>query len=429
MHRTIQREWSRQLPLVRLILMLSTAGCGAEEQEPANGTQIDVDEGGDAASVDGADDGSVDDSGDSSTDVSEDSPVDGSAEESVLGSPSTTPVQPPAGSTVRGAGLTDGVLPIRVRAPGLNPDYEEIVPADMVVEVGIQVSGDNATPLDEQDDWGQYVPVVSTTLHGYAFGVLDTNTANNDEMIQDGENLSFSAIFSPQGTELRTSVRLDWSVTYEGIPDDRPYVENCYIASMQAGYGMAIDCFGNDPTGGSLLFNWSVVSDLDDVQMIDFDQTGASITTTDAPTESDIGLHDFAVTCSNGTVTSDPYSFRAPIDEHHSSLMIHCADVDFEWHAFLPETSIDAVALQCTAGFHPANKPDDTTNDAYILDVDDVSCVLPALDTMSAEEREIQRRYYFFQSSASGGSAPLRRTVDGIFSECTVEFAQVVFRR
>lgn len=313
-----------------------------------------------------------------------------------LEKPSKEYVQPADGSIVKGAELPAGILEVGVRTPGANPDYSG-TPADNVYVV-VEVNGDG---------WVKTVIDSTATLDSFVTGDLDTNTADNGEPIEDGEQLNFHAEFTPQGSDDTTPEGLDWSVEYEGFDPNKPRVTGCYVRNCSVNASLSINCRGESNTGP--ITGWDLTGGPDGATIF----SNGNILTQNPLEASDVGLHTYTVTCTDGTETSNPYTFTVPVDEHDSLLVLHCQGGNNE-NLLLPETSVDVIAEQCGNGFNHSLKPNSSSDPDYILDVDE-ACVPGAINGLTSEEREAHNNY-------NDGT-----TVDSVYSNCTVDFAQVQY--
>ncbi|MFC1741889.1 hypothetical protein ACFL3V_05115 [Nanoarchaeota archaeon] len=320
-----------------------------------------------------------------------------------------TTLAPQDGATVTSA---DSPLAVSMTVPGVPAGYTGPVPSS--VDVVITAEGDNGTPSNTADDWSETVADETASLESTVQGSLDLSTANDGGELKDGEKVKFTFNASAEVGGENYERSATSTVTYQK-DSDKPSVVNCYVKKASAGAGLGIECEGNDPTGGNLMGNWSVSSSLAGAQIFDTDVTHAQIVKTGGVlSASDVGLHNYSVTCGNGTDTSDPYDFTVPVDLHQSTLTLQCSTATGGTNhiLLLPETTIDAIATACVTGHNPANKPDNAGEQDYVGDAA-ASCVPGAVNSLIAAEKQAHTHY-------NEG-----KTVADVYAGCTVDFAQV----
>ncbi|MFH1669750.1 MAG: hypothetical protein ABIA62_07525 [Candidatus Woesearchaeota archaeon] len=302
-------------------------------------------------------------------------------------------------------GPSDSPLEVGLETPGVNPAYNG--PAVSGVDVLVTATGDNGT-VTTSDDWTSTLIDQTAGLETYVSSTLNLATANNGGELKDGEKVTLDYILSvadADGTEHTRNTSKVFEYEREQVVNP-VRVLSCYVNQSSLGTGLAMQCNGESDNGS--ITSWGLTTDLSGVMM---GSSGAIFS--GAMGASDVGLHTYTVTCTDGTDTSDDYVFTVPVDEHSSRLVLHCQEGNNETLK-LPETSVDAVAQNCGVGFNPANKPDVATDPDYVLDVDH-TCVQGAIDALPAAEKEAHTHY-------NAGT-----TVGDVYTTCTVDFAQASY--
>jgi len=291
-----------------------------------------------------------------------------------------------------------------------DPDCSATI-AGGIESVDLVATADSGTPADGSDDDSH--SVFSDTAVAYdstVNGSIPFSTFHSGAGLEDGERVTLEATLvalDAEGNEhtARGSVELLYE---EGVVNP-VRIPGCSVNGSSLGLSLLIQCEGEAPGGMADLFgNWEVSGGPSGTAIGD---TGQIYASTMGP--GDVGLHTYTVTVNDGTYTSDPFVFTVPVDEHKSTLNLHCSDSS-EHNLLLPETSVDAVATACGSGFNPSLKPSTSSDADYILDVDE-GCVEGAVSALTAAERDSHDNY-------NSGT-----TVDDVYSSCTVDFAQVVY--
>jgi hypothetical protein len=241
--------------------------------------------------------------------------------------------------------------------------------------------------------------------------------AHSGAGLADGEKINLEVIITAtdaQGTA-RTA-RGNAILTYAAATNP-VRVNGCYVRNANVGNGLQIDCYAtdsDDSTGASLVGNWDLTTAVSDATI---GMTG-SIRTGRGMEAGDVANHEYTVTASNGTATSDPFIFEVPVDTHGSILRIGCSDATQDM--LLQEHSVDAVSLACGhGGFNEANKPNTGADGRYTIDVGDKNCIQDAINALDPAERDAHR---FYNGSASGDNTPLN-----VLSGCDFIHAQTEY--
>jgi hypothetical protein len=268
------------------------------------------------------------------------------------------------------------------------------------LDVEYEVVSDNATPGNTSDD----VVLGTDSQTGVPFDSY-TSTTVDLTGVPDGAGIEARVTVTgtdSEGTE--HSVEGSAGYVYEGEVTDRAVVDACYVNGSHVGTGLAMQCNAHDPLGRSLIGSWTLTTDLDGAIIADLSISSSQIAAPALGAE-DVGLHTYTVT----VLDSDDYTFTVPVDEHYSTLTLHCSD-GTNHDLLLPETSVDAVAEDCGTGFNPTLKPAALGQPDYVLDVD-AACVPAAISSLPAAELEAHEHY-------NNGT-----TVSDIL--CALDFAQV----
>jgi len=201
--------------------------------------------------------------------------------------------------------------------------------------------------------------------------------------------------------------RLSRNVGLNGGSANPARVTGCYVVDSAVGAGLAINCRGESSAG--TITGWDLTGG-----PIGAIITGSgAIATMRGLDASDVDNHTYNVTCTDGTNTSDVYTFTVPVDEHISKINTRCS-TGTRNSLRLPETSVDAVALACGySGFNPANKPS-AAGPVYTLDVDP-SCVQGVISGLHPDEIASHENY-------NNGT-----TVSDVYSSCTVDNVNVEY--
>jgi hypothetical protein len=276
----------------------------------------------------------------------------------------------------------------------------------------IHVTGDSdTTPGPSAGDYSKDIPISGPLTSGaHVSQDIDTSTVGPGGAAlptrADGSATPYTLeiiLEDGRGGEARA----ERNVTIQG--NQPPVVDRCNVTHSNLGGAVQISCMAHDPEGADLYGRWNLTTDFPGATIA---EEGGIWSSTGGP--GDVGLHDFSVTVSDGELTSAPYNFRIPYDEHRSELVLHCSTGSNN-RLLLPETSVDAVATSCGAGFNPTLKPRPSSADPdYTLDVD-TSCVQGAITSLPAEERAAHELY----NNAT--------TVSDVYSSCTVDVAQVIY--
>ena len=313
-----------------------------------------------------------------------------------------------------GVGPDDDPLSVSLRTPALNPecaadpDCNELAAGDGV-EVTVTATYDNATPSDSSDD--ETVTVASETGAAWdttVTGNITMSNAHGGAGLADGERITLEATLTATDTD-GVAHTGNGSVEYvfEGEVTDRAVVDSCYVQKSNVGTALAMQCNAHDPLGRDLIGTWTLTTDLEGAIIADLSATASQIAAPALGVE-DVGLHTYTV----AVLDSAEYAFTVPVDEHYSTLTLHCSD-GTNHDLLLPETSVDAVAEECGTGFNAALKPAALGQPDYVLDVN-AACVPTAIISLSAAEREAHEHY-------NNGT-----TVSDI--SCALDFAQVRYR-
>jgi hypothetical protein len=323
-------------------------------------------------------------------------------------------ITPASGS---GVGPDDDPLAVSLRTPQLSPECQ----ADAVcsaaattdgADVEVTATYDNATPSDTSDD--ETVNVATQNNAAWDTVVAGSVTmadAHGGAGLADGERITIDAVVTATDTEGNAqTARGSATLTYEeGTTNQPPVVDRCNVSGSNEGSALQIICYAHDPEGADLYGRWSLTTDFPGAVITEEGFIGG----VGGPSE--VGLHNYSVTVSDGERTSAPYDFTVPYDEHRSTLLLHC-NGGSDNRLLLPETSVDAVATSCGTGFNPSLKPNSSSEPDYVLDVTP-ACVTGAIDSLPAAERSSHGHY-------NGGT-----TVSDVFSTCTVDFAQVIYSK
>jgi hypothetical protein len=263
---------------------------------------------------------------------------------------------------------------------------------------------------------------LGTLTPGQHYGIdIDTATANGGNALPAttaGTAYTIELVVSDgEGGESK----VQRSVTLKGVDPNKPRITGCYVTKSNVGAGFSADCFAvdpNDSSGMSLVGNWHLLTtDLSGAMVMDKAAGVASVVTARVMEASDVGLHNFSVTASNGTYTSDSEDFSVPADEHDCYLSLHCNSGSNN-RLLLPETSVDTVSTACFSGYNPSLKPNQNVQPNYVGDVNP-TCAKTALDSLSTAEKEGIKHY---NGGQTGDKTPWT-----VFSTCTVDFAQVEY--
>jgi hypothetical protein len=276
----------------------------------------------------------------------------------------------------------------------------------------VHVTGDSdTTPGPSAGDYSTDVPISGPLTSGsHVSQDIDTATEGPGgaelPTRADGSATPYTlelVLEDGQGGEARAGR----NVTVQG--NQPPVVDRCNVTHSNEGSALAITCSAHDPEGADLYGRWNLTTDFPGAIITEEGFIGG------VGGASEVGLHDFSITVSDGELTSTPYDFTVPYDEHRSTLLLHC-NGGSDNRMLLPETSVDAVATSCGSGFNPTLKPNSSSEPDYVLDVTP-ACVPGVIATLPAAERDAHQHY-------NGGT-----TVDGVFSGCTVDFAQVIYSK
>jgi hypothetical protein len=206
--------------------------------------------------------------------------------------------------------------------------------------------------------------------------------------------------------------RLARNVGLNGGSANPARVTGCNVSNSSVGAGLAIRCHGESSAG--TITEWNLTGGPTGAIILNDSGEGA-IARPGVLGASDVRNHTYNVTCSDGTNTSDVYTFTVPVDEHVSTIMLDCGG---DLHNLLQqETTVDTVASACAegSGFNPVNKPSDSLPiHVYVVDLDE-ACVQGAIATLTPGERAAHRNY-------NNGT-----TVDDVYSSCTVTTAQAKY--
>ncbi|MBW2965324.1 hypothetical protein KY363_07745, partial [Candidatus Woesearchaeota archaeon] len=190
--------------------------------------------------------GCGDDSGNGNPDSGVDSGVDPNGPLSAI---DTSSLNPSNGAKYT---ASDSPLEVGLDLPSLNPKYTGSAPSGVDVVVTASGSGWNAKVLDKTGQpLGQYVS-----------GSLDLLTANNGGEVPSGDFSIDYKVSAQDGSGKTQTVTAKVTCSYEGTPTDRPYVKSFRVNKANVGTAIGIDCYGEDPTGGSILGNWNLQTDL-----------------------------------------------------------------------------------------------------------------------------------------------------------------------
>jgi hypothetical protein len=262
----------------------------------------------------------------------------------------------------------------------------------------------------------------STLTPGQHYGLdINTSTANaGGPLPASVTGTEYEVILSAtdgKGGESKATRK----VTLKALDPNKPRITGCYVTKSNVGAGFSADCFAvdpNDSSGMSLVGNWHLLTtDLSGAMILDKAAGVASVVTARVMEASDVGLHNFSVTASNVTYTSDSEDFSVSADEHDCYISLHCNSGSNN-RLLLPETSVDTVSTACFSGYNPSLKPNQTGQPSYIGDVAP-TCAKTALDSLSTAEKDGIKHY-------NGGQTG-EKTPWTVFSSCTVDFAQVEY--
>ncbi len=311
-------------------------------------------------------------------------------------------------------GPDDSPLEVGVDTPAISGECSSDPECSAAAEAGMGVTitgtADNGTADTSDDDTQTIVSHTGVPFGSYTSGDLDLDSFHDGAGLSDGETVTLEATLVATDSdgnphETRGSV----NVVYEEGSVNPVRVTGCYVNNSAVGAGLSIECEADAPNPVDIFGNWTLTGG----------PTGTTITESGlirvarALEEGDVNNWTYTVTASDGTYTSNPFTFTIPVDRNRSRVILGCIDGSVH-EMLLQESSVDAVATTCGAGFDEANKPDSTGAPDYILDVDP-ACVTGAIDSLPAAERDAHVHY-------NDGVL-----ISDVYSTCTVDDAQVEY--
>ena len=343
--------------LAMLFLGLATVGCNGTPENPNDtGSMTDTYDGGDGSDVPPDETGNDPRTDDGTGDPSVEEPMVDNA----LGAVEGDSQSPQNGATI---GPDDNPLTITATAPDASGSYEG--PVDVVVEIEYERTGDTDTVIDD------------TTTPG---GDVTTNVDIAD--LVDGDTMTVTYTFTARDAAEPNSRGYVAQVTYEnGVNPDAPVVY-CVLSAANVGSWLALSCNGTSPLGHSLDGNWTLETDLEDMEIY---ETGVISGPVMGPGH--VGLHYILVSVHDGHGNSTDYENQFFVDLTQTTVRF-----DGGGEIQFPEDFADEISQDCGEGFNTGNKPTSMGQAAYTFEISRaangaaaMTCVLDKIDGMQRE--------------------------------------------
>jgi len=283
---------------------------------------------------------------------------------------------PADGSIVTGSSLEVGVQTPAVPA-ACAADADCAAAAAGGLDVSYEIVSDNATPGNSSDD----VVLGTDSQTGVPFGSY-TSTTVDLTGVPDGAGIE--ARVSVTGTDADgVDHSVDGSVGYvfDAGSVNPVRVTGCNVNNSAVGTSLAIAC--NCESSAGAITGWDLTGG----------PAGAFITRSGAIGSPILGAGDvnnwtYDVTCTDGTNTSDVYTFTAPVDIDRATLEVDCND-GTEHTLVQPEGTLDAEAEDCAT--EAVVKPT-VSGGEFLVDIR-ADCVVGAYEALRADEREANTHY------------------------------------